>query len=94
MPKRKSIFSYRKSREITIGDLVYHLLYGKGWRGILLEFKKEETGLSSPRELALVYLQPNSEHEDYFSKTLTKYKIGSRMGYVYTHWLCKVERNK
>ena len=94
MSKKTSNFSWSKSRDITIGDLVYHILYGRGWVGILLGFQKEETGLSSPRELALVHLQPNTEHQDYFSKTLSRYKLGPHLGYVSTHWLFKIEINK
>ena len=94
MPKRTSNYSYRKSREIIVGDLVYHILYGKEWVGVLLGFEEEDNGISCPRELALVHLQPNTEYQDYFSKTLTKYRLGPHLGYVSTHWLFKIEISK
>ena len=91
MCKKKLIFNYRKSREIIVGDLVYHLLYGKEWRGLLLDFIHEDTGLCTPRDMALIQMQPNSEHCNFFSKSLTKYKITNDRGYVSVRWLYRIE---
>ena len=94
MPKKRSTFSYRKSRKIIVGDLVYHLLYGKEWFGLLLDFKREATGLCTPRELGLIQIQPNTQYEDIFSTSLTKYRITDARGYVAVQWLYKVEMLK
>ena len=58
MPKKISTI-----RKLSVGDLVYHLLYGREWHGIILDIKEETSGLASPREIALVAMQPNTEYE-------------------------------
>ncbi len=90
MSKKISIFSYKKSREIIVGDLVYHLLYGKEWVGLLLDFKQEDTGLATPRDLALVQIQPNTMHDSFFLKSLTKYRVTKDRGYVSVRWLYRM----
>ena len=81
-----------KIRGLKIGDLVYHLLHGKEWLGILLGVKEEERGLASPREIALVRMVPGTRHEFFFEKSVSRQnKISASMGYVSTNWLFKVE---
>ena len=70
-----------------IGDLVYHLLYGKDWRGILLAFEHDTYALAQPRQLGLICIQPGTNYEVFFKKTLTKYRITDNMGYVSVNWL-------
>ena len=85
MPKRISTI-----RQLAVGDLVYHLLYGRTWRGILLEIKEETKGLASPREIGLVVMQLNTEYEHFFKKNVsTKYKICDNIGYVSMNWLVR-----
>ena len=82
-------------RGLSRGDLVYHVLYGIEWVGILLEIETETTGLTAPRDMALVIMQPNTKYEDFFKKNvMTKYKIYDNMGYVSVNWLFKLESRK
>lgn len=86
MPKKISTI-----RKLSVGDLVYHLLYGREWHGIILDIKEETSGLASPREIALVAMQPNTEYEFFFkTKVSKKYKICDNMGYVSINWLVKL----
>ena len=83
-------------RCLAVGDLVYHLLYGREWHGILLDIKEETDGLATPREVGLVSMQPNTEYEFFFKdKVSPKYRICDTMGYISVNWLVKlVEINK
>jgi len=73
--------------------LVYHLLYGRDWVGVLLGVKEELKGLATPREMGLVHLQPNTKYEFFFQKNVsTKYKINDSIGYVSMNWLIKLEK--
>ena len=86
MPKKISTI-----RQLVVGNLVYHLLYGRSWRGILLEIKEETAGLASPREVGLVAMQLNTEYEHFFKKNVsTKYRICDNMGYVSVNWLVRL----
>ena len=67
-------------RGLTVGDLVYHLLYGREWVGILLEVVEETQGLATPREVGLIQMQPGSAYEFFFEKNVsTRYKVSDTM---------------
>ena len=92
MRKKKLIYSLNKrERELIVGDLVYHILYGKDWVGLLLGVKKDLKGLDMDRDIGLIHLQPNRNHQEYFKNCLTRYRICDNMGYVSMHWLWKLE---
>ena len=91
MPKKASKIKSGKVELIT-GDLVYHLLYGRTWVGLLLLFVKGEAGLSASQSKALVHMQPNTEHEFFFKKALTSNRVSDSMGYVSMNWLRRLER--
>ena len=75
-----------------MGDLVTHLLYGREWVGVLMAIKNETTGLSSPRELALVQMQLGTEYENFFSNKVSKSnRINDTLGYVSINWLFRLE---
>jgi len=95
---------YKKTstvREIKVGDLVYHLLHGKEWVGVLLEIIDVHNldGDSSKhmlhRELGLVKMQPGTKHENFFAKMVSKNnRISDSLGFVSTNWLFKLEERK
>ena len=89
MLKNKSKYSSRKN--IAIGDLVYHVLYGKDWVGVVLSFKDSKTTSDSTnhREMVLVKIVPGTKHETFF-KTRVDKKSNS-MGYISMNWLFKLE---
>ena len=81
-----------KSRGILVGDLVYHLLYGKEWRGILMGSQIAESGLTAPSERALVYMMPGTKYGRFFRKNyLTNSKVSDTLGYVSSKWIYKLE---
>ena len=81
--------------DLEIGDLVTHVLYGRGWIGVILEFKEPDSSSEDRiRRKALVQLQPGTEYGNFFRRSLSYEKINDSLGYVSIHWLFKVkERN-
>lgn len=80
--------------DLEIGDLVTHVLYGRGWIGIIVDFK--ESGLKSKDKTsrkALVQLQPGTEHANFFKRTFACEKINDSLGYVSVNWLFRVKEN-
>tara|TARA_R100001510_G_C7650348_1_gene207857 strand:- start:1036 stop:1323 length:288 start_codon:yes stop_codon:yes gene_type:complete len=87
------------NRDIKIGDLVYHLLYGKEWVGVILEttdaFKEKQNGSTTHKELALVKMIPGTKYENFFSKMVSKQnKVTDSLGFVSIDWLFKREKEK
>lgn len=81
-------------KDLSVGDLVTHILYGKEWVGVLLGFKDEEGSFGNRSEKALVQIQPGTKFEDFFSsKVSAKDRLNGSLGYVTTNWLFKIEVN-
>ena len=80
---------------LKIGDLVTHVLYGRGWVGVIVDFKYESEELKEKRKRkALVQLQPGTEHENFFKRSLRYEKLNDNLGYVSVHWLFRIrEKN-
>ena len=83
-------------RNLAVGDLVTHVLYGAKWIGIIVNFKKEVHSPSGiKREKALVQIQPGTEFENFFKRSSTSDRINENLGYVSVHWLFKIkEKNE
>lgn len=80
------------ANDLQIGDLVTHVLYGRGWVGIILDFKQEnEESKEKRKRKALVQLQPGTEHENFFKRSLKYEKLNDNLGYVSVHWLFKIK---
>ena len=94
MPKKTLIDKLESPAPLIKGDLVYHILYGSEWVGVFLSSKEETSGVSTPRDIGLVCMQPGTKYEYFFKKYLKKYCVADNMGYVSVHWLRKLERNK
>jgi|TARA_R100000030_G_scaffold95427_1_gene82868 hypothetical protein len=90
MQKKKST-----ARGLKVGDLVYHLLYGKKWVGILLEIidvYENDARSKNHRELGLVKMQPGTQYETFFEKMVSRQsRISDSLGFVSTNWLFKLE---
>ena len=92
MPKKISI---RDLRDLKIGDLVTHALYGKEWIGLILDFVVVEDSEPSPKEKALVQIQPGTKYEYFFKdKIHGKSKVGDNLGHVSIHWLFKLKKQE
>jgi hypothetical protein len=79
-------------KELSVGDLVTHILYGEEWVGMILGFKESERDASARGEKALIQIQPGTKHERFFGRNVSsKDKINDSLGYVTTNWLFKIE---
>ena len=80
-------------KDLAVGDLVTHILYGKEWVGVILGFKEEEKNhYGSRSEKALVQIQPGTKFEDFFrSKVAPTDRMNDNLGFVTTNWLFKIE---
>ncbi len=77
-----------KHKDLKIGDLVTHVLYGKEWVGMILGFKSDQSALTARSEKALVQIQPGTKYEKFFlSRVSPKDRINENLGYVTTSWL-------
>lgn len=83
-------------KDLQIGDLVTHLLYGVKWIGVIIDFREEIVGTENKRKIkALVQIQPETEHDGFFKNSLASDKINDNLGYVSIHWLFKAkEKNE
>ena len=84
--------SKSKIKDLKVGDLVTHVLYGREWIGMILAFKDAEN-LQDPRsERALVQIQPGTKYEDFFkTKVSEKERVNNSLGYITSNWLYKIE---
>ena len=92
MPKKTSI---KDLRNLKIGDLVTHALYGKEWIGLILDFVMMQDSEPEPKEKALVQIQPGTKYEYFFKdKIHGKSKVSDNLGYVSIHWLFKLRKQE
>jgi hypothetical protein len=78
--------------DLEIGDLVTHVLYGRGWIGIIVDFKQGTLGTENKRDRkALVQLQPGTEHANFFKRSITCERVNDSLGYVSVNWLFVVK---
>ena len=79
-------------KELAVGDLVTHVLYGKEWVGMILGFKDEDGTFGTRSEKALIQIQPGTKFEGFFrDKVSAKDRMNENLGYVTTNWLFKIE---
>jgi len=79
-------------KDLSIGDLVTHILYGNEWIGMILGFKDEDGSYGNRSEKALIQIQPGTKFEGFFrDKVAEKDRMNESLGYVTTNWLFKVE---
>lgn len=86
MSPRKS-----RNRDLHIGDLVTHALYGKEWIGIIIDFESDPEANGLSKEKALVQMQPGTKHDGFFDKRAVYNRVHKNLGYVSIHWLFKIE---
>ena len=84
--------SKSKIKDLKVGDLVTHVLYGREWIGMIIAFKDTDN-LQDPRsERALVQIQPGTKYEDFFkTKVSEKERVNNSLGYITSNWLYKIE---
>jgi len=84
-----------KEPKIGVGDLVYHLIYGKEWLAIVLDMKEVEEKCVKKRnqlcrEYVLVHMQSGSKYEDFFQSSLDSTRLTQFSGLISYHWLRRV----
>jgi hypothetical protein len=81
-----------QEHDLEIGDLVTHVLYGRGWIGMIIEFHEEAVKSHDKRnKKALVQIQPGTEYEGFFRRASDTDRMNDNLGYVSIHWLFKVK---
>ena len=87
--------SKSRIKELSVGDLVTHALYGKEWIGIIIHFVDEGLKQTLHNEKALVQIQPNTKFDGFFKKRVSdKNKVNDNLGFISTNWLFKLEMMK
>tara|TARA_B100000519_G_C14192320_1_gene413744 strand:- start:855 stop:1127 length:273 start_codon:yes stop_codon:yes gene_type:complete len=82
-------------KDLMVGDLVTHILYGKEWIGVILGFRDEDNKKTLHSEKALVQIQPGTKYEGFFTNKVSKInRINDNLGYVSANWLFKIEIKK
>jgi len=80
-----------RKRDLHIGDLVTHALYGKEWIGIIIDFENNSEAKGLSREKALVQMQPGTKYDGFFDKRAIRNRVHKNLGYVSIHWLFRIE---
>ena len=81
-------------KDLSVGDLVTHVLYGKEWVGVILAFKEEPGRLDNRTEKALIQIQPGTRFEGFFkTKVMPENRLNDDLGFITTNWLFKIEAN-
>ena len=82
---------------LSAGDLVTHVLYGKKWIGIIVSFRREEvvkSNINKRKIKALVQIQRGTEFEGFFKRTNPSDLINDNLGFVSIHWLFKLKEEE
>ena len=70
---------------------MYHVLYGKEWLGMVVNFSKNpEPPRSVFKEIVLVQMIPGSRYEKYFRRKPEKLKDNDYRGWISNKWLIKI----
>ena len=82
---------WTREPNLQIGDLVYHLLYGREWVGIVLSLSADQvrSGLDKKAKKTLVRMVPGTEFMDFFNSRPPDVKRDPNCGWVSDHWLVK-----
>lgn len=81
-----------KVKDLRVGDLVTHVLYGRDWVGVILAFKHAQNCQSPRSERALVQIQPGTKFENFFkTKVSEKERVNDSLGWITSNWLYKIE---
>lgn len=82
-------------RNLQVGDLVTHVLYGEKWIGVIVAFRDEVSSPSgNKKERALVQIQPGTQFEGFFKRSTVTDRINENLGYVSIHWLFRIKEKK
>ena len=81
-----------QEQDLEIGDLVTHVLYGRGWIGMIVELQERQKNKHNKRKSkVLVQIQPGTEYEGFFRRASDVDRVNDNLGYVSVHWLFKIK---
>lgn len=80
-----------KNRNLCIGDLVTHALYGKEWIGVIVGFEEDNEAKGLSKKKALVQMQPGTKYDGFFQRRAIHNRVHKNLGYVSIHWLFGIE---
>ena len=80
---------WKRNSTLKKGDMVYHVLYGKSWRAIVLEVSREVDAITK-KQKTLIHIIPGTRYDNYFSRESKKDRRGRYSGWVSNHWLVKI----
>lgn len=80
---------WTREPNLQIGDLVYHLLYGREWVGIVLSLGEKRKSPNKDKKQALVRMVPGTEFSNFFDSRSSVLKEDPNCGWVTNHWLVK-----
>jgi hypothetical protein len=84
-----------KTKDLSTGDLVTHVLYGKEWIGMIISFKETPGKAGGHKEKALVQIQPGTKYDGFFRSRASKLnRVGPNLGFISINWLFKMEEKK
>ena len=72
---------------MRIGDLVYHVMYGEEWLGVVMKFDNAPDSLTG-NSRAKVHMVPGSEYEKFFQRSWS-IDDSTCQGWVASKWLIK-----
>ena len=82
---------HQQLKKIEVGDLVYHLLYGRSWLAMVIDLRdiaeKCYENNKFCREYVTVHMHPGSSHENFFLNATRSIRISDSSGLVSYHWL-------
>ena len=81
---------WKIEKDLLVGDLVYHVLYGKDWLGVVLRLSMRESSVRCFKEGALVQMVPGTKYENFFNKKPKITRKTDTQGWVSKNWLIKI----
>lgn len=88
MRNKERLNNWTKDPNLQVGDLVYHLLYGKEWIGIVMSIG-EDGKVEKDKKRVLVRMVPGTEFSGFFGSRPSVLKVGPNSGWVTDYWLVK-----
>tara|TARA_R100001509_G_scaffold44375_1_gene24131 strand:+ start:1777 stop:2067 length:291 start_codon:yes stop_codon:yes gene_type:complete len=79
-----------RKKELRVGDLVNHILYGREWIAVVLKISESPDTLTN-KHRAMVRMVPGTRYERFFKKYTDVVKVSEHQGWVSCNWLIKVE---
>jgi len=81
---------WKREANLTVGDLVYHILYGRSWLGMIISTDSPSGSFPGRSNKVLIRMIPGTEYGDFFENRPAVLRDGYERGWVSDHWLIKI----